>query len=183
MGLDEHALPLTRGQLDIWLSLQIHDWATDWHLGWFVVIEGPVEPSLVEQAVRQVVREAEPVRAAVFEVDGQVFQKVVDDPDVEVADYDLRQSHDPVREAYRLASSIRRTPMPLAGPLFKFALFQTRVMARVWVLRVSGAQQGSTTRRQNGNRRHGACHAGDYLRPFQYYCGSANTVSEPPNSV
>jgi amino acid adenylation domain-containing protein len=126
MGLDEHALPLTRGQLDIWLSLQIHDWATDWHLGWFVVIEGPVEPSLVEQAVRQVVREAEPVRAAVFEVDGQVFQKVVDDPDVEVADYDLRQSHDPVREAYRLASSIRRPPMPLAGPLFKFALFQTR---------------------------------------------------------
>ena len=38
------------------------------------------------------VREAEPLRAAFFEVDGQVFQKVVDYPDVELACYDLTGS-------------------------------------------------------------------------------------------
>ena len=60
-------------------------------------------------------------------MDGQVFQKVVDYPDVELARYDLMGSQDPERDAYRLASSIQRTVMPLSGPLFKFALLQTRV--------------------------------------------------------
>ena len=39
----------------------------------------------LEWAIRRVVREAEPVRAAFFEVDGQVVQKAVDYPDVELA--------------------------------------------------------------------------------------------------
>jgi len=72
------------------------------------------------------VREAEPGRAAFFEVDGQVFQRAIDYPDVEVAFHDLSGSDDAVREAHELASSIQRTPMPLTGRLFKFALFRTR---------------------------------------------------------
>ncbi|BCO83874.1 hypothetical protein MINTM011_22090 [Mycobacterium paraintracellulare] len=72
------------------------------------------------------VREAEPFRAAFFQVDGQVFQAAVDYPDVELARYERMGSQDPVQEAYRLASSIQRTVMPLSGPLFKFALLQTR---------------------------------------------------------
>ncbi|EUA33487.1 condensation domain protein [Mycobacterium xenopi 4042] len=32
-----------------------------------------------------------------------------------------------MREAHRLASSMQRAPMPLTGPLFKFALLQTSV--------------------------------------------------------
>ena len=66
------------------------------------------------------------VRAAFFEVDGQVFQRAIDYPDVELAFYDLSGSRHPVQEAHQLASSIQRTPMPFTGPLFKFALFQTR---------------------------------------------------------
>lgn len=60
-------------------------------------------------------------------MDGQVFQKAVDYPDVELACYQRMGSQDPVQEAYRLAASIQRTVMPLDGPLFKFALLQTRV--------------------------------------------------------
>ena len=52
--------------------------------------------------------EAEPVRAAFFEVDGQVFQRPIDYPDVELAFYDLSSSSDPVREA-RPASRIDST--------------------------------------------------------------------------
>ena len=51
----------------------------------------------------------------------------VDYPDVELARYDLIGSQDPAQDAYRLASSIQRTLMSLSGPLFKFALLQTRV--------------------------------------------------------
>jgi hypothetical protein len=127
MEVDDRALPLTRGQLDIWLAQETGSFGAKWQLGELLRIEGTVDPGLLERAIVQAVREAEPLRAAFFEVDGQVFQKPVDYPDVELARYDLIGSQDPAQDAYRLASSIQRTLMPLDGPLFKFALLQTRV--------------------------------------------------------
>ena len=126
MEVDDRALPLTRGQLDIWLAQETGRFGTEWQLGLLVRVEGRVERDVLEWAIRQAVREAEPVRAAFFEVDGQVFQRAIDDPDVELVFYDLSCSRDPVREVREIASSIQRTPMPLTGPLFKFALFRTR---------------------------------------------------------
>ncbi len=123
----DRVFPLTRGQLDIWLGEETGRFGAKWQLGVLVRIEGTLEPGLLESAVRQVVREAEPLRAAFFEVDGKVFQKPIDYPDVELVRYDLIGSRDPVRDAYRLAASIQRSPFSLSGPLFKFALFQTRV--------------------------------------------------------
>ena len=125
MELDDRALPLTREQLDIWLAHQTGHSGTEWQLGLFARIEGAIRRDAFERAMRQVVREAEPVRAAIFEVDGQVFQRAVDYPDVELAFYDLTSSRQPVQEARGIAASIQRTPMPFTGPLFKFALFQT----------------------------------------------------------
>ena len=126
MGLDDRALPLTRGQLDIWLAQETGHSGTEWQLGLFVRIEGTVERDVLEWAIRRALQEAEPVRAAFFEVDGQVFQRAIDYPDVELEFYDLSGSHNPVQEAREIASSIQRTPMPFTGPLFKFALFRTR---------------------------------------------------------
>src|SRR6201993_645053 len=132
MELDSRAFPLMRGQLDIWLAQETGRLCRRWQLGYLLRIAGTVEPGLLERAIRQVVREAEPLRAAFFHLDGQVFQKTVDYPDVELACHDLIASQDPVREAYRLASSIQRTLMPLSGPLFKFALLQTRIDEFYW---------------------------------------------------
>ncbi|WP_085168577.1 non-ribosomal peptide synthetase, partial [Mycobacterium celatum] len=119
--------PLTRGQLDIWLAAETGQSGAKWQLGMLGRIEGTLEPDLVERAVREVVREAEPLRAVFFEEDGRVFQRAVDYPEVVLARYDLTGSQDPARDAYRLSASIQRTPMPLTGPLFKFALFQAAV--------------------------------------------------------
>ena len=127
MDLDNRALPLTRGQLDIWLAQETGHSGTEWQLGVLVRFDGTVKRDLLEQAIRQVVQEAEPARATIFEVDGQVFQRAIDEPDVEVAFYDLSDSRHPVQEARGIALSIQDTPMPLAGPLFKFALFRTWV--------------------------------------------------------
>ena len=66
MELDDRALPLTRGQLDIWLAQETGHSGTEWQLGMFVRIEGPVERDRLEWAIRRVVREAEPFRAAIF---------------------------------------------------------------------------------------------------------------------
>ncbi|OBI45459.1 hypothetical protein A5707_01825 [Mycobacterium kyorinense] len=126
MEPDDGGLPLTRGQLDIWLAEETGLVGAKWQLGVFVQIAGPIDPDLFESAIREVVYEAEPLRATFHEVGGQVFQKVVDHPDVELARYDLMDSQNPAQDAYQLASSIQRTLMPLNGPLFKFALLQTR---------------------------------------------------------
>lgn len=43
MELDAQALPLTRGQLDIWLAQATGHSSTEWQLGLFVRIDGRVE--------------------------------------------------------------------------------------------------------------------------------------------
>ena len=126
MELDDRAFPLTRGQLDIWLAQELGGSGTHWQVGLLVRIAGPVERDPLEWAIRRVIREAEPVRAACFEVDGQVFQRAIDYPDIGLDFYDLSRSGQPVQEARGMAEAIQRTPMPLTGPLFKFALFRTR---------------------------------------------------------
>ncbi|HZU49250.1 MAG TPA: amino acid adenylation domain-containing protein, partial [Mycobacterium sp.] len=117
---------MTRAQLDIWLAAETGRYPAKWQIGMLGKIEGTLEQALLQSAIRQVVCEAEPLRAAFFRVDGQVYQKALDYPDVELAYYDLVNHPTPVEEAHRLASSIQRTPMPFDGPLFKFALFQTQ---------------------------------------------------------
>ena len=127
MDLDEQSLPVTRAQLDLWLAQETGGSDAEWKLSQFVIIEGTVEPDSLEFAIRQVVREAEPIRAALFETDGRLYQRPLDYLNFEVPFHDLRSFHDPVGEAYNVASSILGTPMPFSGPLFKFALLQTRV--------------------------------------------------------
>ncbi|MDT5348643.1 MAG: hypothetical protein QOH91_1930, partial [Mycobacterium sp.] len=127
MEIDDRTLPLTRGQLDIWLSQEMRPTSTEWQLGLFVRIEGTVEHRHLEWAIRRVLHEAEPFRAAIFEVDGQVYQRAIDYPKFELPFFDLSCSPDPVQEAHRVALSIQRTPMSFTEPLFRFALFQTQL--------------------------------------------------------
>ncbi|MGA5541914.1 amino acid adenylation domain-containing protein [Mycobacterium sp. NPDC051198] len=126
MQLDEQSLPVTRAQLDIWLAHDVAGSGTEWLLGLFVKIAGALDRDALEWAINRVVREAEPLRARFFEVDGQVYQKAVDHPNVELAFYDLRSASDPVAEARDMAAAIQREPMAFTEPLFRFALFQTR---------------------------------------------------------
>ncbi|MCV7089635.1 non-ribosomal peptide synthetase [Mycobacterium interjectum] len=125
MEVDDLAFPLTRGQLDIWLAQETGHSGTEWQLGVLVRFDGTVDRELLQRAIRHVMREAEPARAAVFEVDGQVFQRAIDYPDFELAFHDLSDTRHPVQEARRLALSIQHTPMAPTGPLFNFTLFQT----------------------------------------------------------
>ncbi|WP_179474930.1 non-ribosomal peptide synthetase [Mycolicibacterium vinylchloridicum] len=125
MEFNEDALPLTRAQLDIWLAQETGDAATDWQLGMLLKVEGPLERDAFEWALQRAMREAEPVRAAFFEEDGQVFQRVLDYPEIELDFYDFSGSGDPARDVHEMALSIQRTPMPFTGPLFKYALFET----------------------------------------------------------
>lgn len=123
MELGERALPLTRGQLDIWLARETVHSGAEWHLGLFAKVQGAVDRDALQWAIRRVVREAEPIRATFVEADGQVFQRVRDYPDVEAAVFDVSDAPDPEHKAREIASSIQRTPMPLSDRLFTFAVF------------------------------------------------------------
>src|SRR5258708_3960073 len=83
-----------------------------------------VKSDALEGAIVGVVGEAEPIRSAFFEVDGHVYQRPVDYPDVELSIFDLSNSGQPMREAREIATSIQSTPMPFTGQLFRFAFFQ-----------------------------------------------------------
>ncbi len=132
MGVADRVFPLTRGQLAIWLAQQTSHVDAEWQLGVLVRIEGALDRALLERAIRQVVGEAETLRATFFQLDGEVFQKAIDYPDVELAYDNLSGAQDPVQEARAKASSIQQTPLPLTGPLFKFALFQTGIDEYYW---------------------------------------------------
>lgn len=125
-------LPLSRGQLDIWLSHESGLAGTKWQLGLLGRIHGTVQSGLLLEAIRQGMREAEPARAAFFEIDGEVFQKPIDYSDIELPFHDFRNFDDPVGKVREAASSIQRTPMSLSGQLAKFALFRTGVDEYYW---------------------------------------------------
>ncbi|MFA5709879.1 amino acid adenylation domain-containing protein, partial [Mycolicibacterium sp.] len=126
MQPDDGFLPATRAQLDIWLAEHAVHTGTEWQLGLFVKIEGAVERDALEWAIRRLLKETEPVRAAFVERDGQVFQKPLEYPGFELEYHNLTRCDDPEREAREMASAIQRSPMAFDGPLFRFALFQTR---------------------------------------------------------
>jgi glycopeptidolipid biosynthesis protein len=132
MEHDDGALPLSRGQLDIWLSHESGLAGTEWQLGLLGRIDGSVDRDLLQQAIRQALAEAEPARAAFFEVEGQVFQKALDYSDIELPFYDVRDSDDPEQKVREMASSIQHTPLLLTGQLMKFALFRTQADQYYW---------------------------------------------------
>ncbi|MCV7347678.1 non-ribosomal peptide synthetase, partial [Mycolicibacterium rhodesiae] len=125
MEFNEDALPLTRAQLDIWLAQETGHAGTDWQIGMLLRVEGMLERDAFEWALQRAMREAEPVRAAFFEEDGHVFQRVIDYDEIELNFCDLSGSSDPAHAVHEMALSIQRTPMPFSGPLFKYALFET----------------------------------------------------------
>src|SRR5690242_2650400 len=117
MHFDDGALPLTRGQLDIWLAQETGHSTTDWQLGVLVRFDGTVEREVLNRAIQHAMQEAEPARADIVEVDGQVCQRPVDYSDIDVAFYDLSDLRHPVQEARAKALEIQRTPMQSPGPL------------------------------------------------------------------
>src|ERR1700721_1049545 len=82
MEIDDLAFPLTRGQLDIWLAQETGLSSTEGQLGFFGRIDGGVQRGSLEWAIRRVVQEAEPARSAFFKVEGRVFQRAGEYPDV-----------------------------------------------------------------------------------------------------
>ncbi len=124
MGPRQGGLLLTRGQLGIWLDLQINGAGPRWNIANFVVTDGAIIPHILETAIQQALQESDSLKAVFFEKDGEVFQHIAPGDDVEMPFYDLRSYDDPVQEAYRRALLSRNQPMALDERLHRYALYQ-----------------------------------------------------------
>ncbi|MEV0681658.1 amino acid adenylation domain-containing protein [Actinosynnema sp. NPDC050436] len=88
-------------------------------------LTGPLDVTLLEQALRAVVARHEVLRSRFTTVDGQPRQVVDPDVPVGVEVSDLRGEPDPEAEALRRASAVRNAPFDLeTGPLFATRLFR-----------------------------------------------------------
>ena len=113
MKPDYRALPLTRRQLDTWLSSETGHSGTQYALSLFARIDGKLERDALEHTIRRVRQAAESSRTAFFDTYGQNFHRATNDTDVKQAFYDPTSSRHLVQEAHQRASSIQRTSMPL----------------------------------------------------------------------
>ena len=113
MKPDYRALPLTRRQLDTWLSSETSHSGTQYALSLFARIDGKLERDALEHTIRPGRQAAESRRTAFFDAYGQNFHRATNDTDVKQAFYDPTSSRHLVQEALQLASSIQRTSMPL----------------------------------------------------------------------
>jgi hypothetical protein len=123
MELDDRALPLTRGQLDISLVQQTAHAGTDSQLGLLMRTVRAIDPDLMESAIRRTVCEPKQRGVAFFE--GQVFQKVPGRPRVELCFYHLSRGQLRVQEARETAPSIQRAPAPPISPMLEFGSLPT----------------------------------------------------------
>ena len=154
MELDDGALPLTRAQLDIWLDQETGHSGTEWQVGLLVRIDGAVDLDALEWAISRVMREAEPLRVACFEEDGQVYQRAIDYPEIELEFHDLsglRRSRAGRPRKWRCRSSARQCRS--TGPLFRYALFQTGP-ERILCVRVLPPHRHGCGRHRTGRQSH-----------------------------
>ncbi|MEV6096238.1 condensation domain-containing protein, partial [Nocardia sp. NPDC051981] len=132
-AVNDKYLPLTAAQYEIWMATQLDPNSPKYHVGEYLEIEGLLDPKLAERAARQVVSEAEALRARFVEFGDTVLQYVDDDLDWEFPIVDFSNFPDPALEAERwMASKIGTALSPERDKLFYFALLRLAPDKSLW---------------------------------------------------
>ncbi|MFK4273640.1 condensation domain-containing protein, partial [Streptomyces milbemycinicus] len=129
----ETRLPVTTAQREIWIAHQIDPESPAYRIGEYLEIHGPVDPAVLERALRHVINEAESLRTRFAEEDGTVYQYVTPLSDWALPVFDVSGERDPRAEAEAWMRSEMSDPMrPESGQLFTFALFKLREDSFAW---------------------------------------------------
>src|SRR5450755_3340560 len=124
-GLADARLPVLAAQREVWLAQQMSPDSTDYQLGDYLEIDGPIDPVAFEAALRQAVAEAGCLHARFVEDAGVVWQIAEPASDWAFPVLDISGEADPpaAAEAWMRADLAR--PMDLErGPLFSSALLR-----------------------------------------------------------
>ena len=128
-----HALPLSAAQLGIWFAAQLDACPFAYNIGEYIEIDGPIDPALFEQALRQIVSETETLRVRITERAGQPHQVVGDPPTFSLPLIDVSTETDAraAAEAW-MRVDLAQPFAPMQGPLFAFALFKASPARFFW---------------------------------------------------
>ncbi|MCH6163960.1 non-ribosomal peptide synthetase [Streptomyces marispadix] len=133
---DPGGVPLTAAQSGMWMGQALTPGSARYHVGIAVEVQGTLDPATFESAFRQVVSEAEGLRAR-FAVDADGRPRLHPGPSADwgVPFVDLGGEASPRRAAMAWMRADLARPFDLAdGPLFRGALLRLSDTAACWYL-------------------------------------------------
>ena len=115
--------PLSSVQRDIWFDQILHPDVPLYNIGGYLRIDGPVDPAIFEQAVRQVVRENDALRIILHEGDPVPMQEFREDVQFDVPFLDFSEEDNAMQKAVEWLQQVFVKPFQLYGALlFRYAL-------------------------------------------------------------
>ncbi len=126
--------PLSHAQARIWMLSQMEGGGVAYNMPLALNLEGELDVSALEQALRVVIKRHESLRTGFVTVDGTPRQKIVaaDEIEFRFREEDLRQAEAPEEEANRLLRDEVATPFDLTrATLMRVRLF--RLSERRWL--------------------------------------------------
>jgi hypothetical protein len=133
---NNNMFPLSASQLGIWFAQQINPSTAAYNIGEYIEICGSVDPLLFEQALQQLIIEAEALRLKIIDhVDGP--RQIVAPPSawsMPVIDVSAEPDARAAAESW-MRADLARPVNPTEGPLFGFALFKVSASRFFWYAR------------------------------------------------
>ncbi|MEV0370843.1 amino acid adenylation domain-containing protein [Streptomyces sp. NPDC050636] len=121
----EQILPLTGAQAGVWFAQQVEPDSPIFRAAEYLEIHGAVDPALFEQALRQVVAEADALHIRFRDTDDGPRQLVGPRPEWRLETIDVSGAADPRQAAEQWMDRDLRRSVDLTGsPLFTYALFR-----------------------------------------------------------
>src|SRR6476661_3126210 len=133
---ENNPLPLSDAQLGIWFAQTIDQSSTTYNLAEYLEIGGPVDATLFEVALRQVVAETEALHVRFVSNADMPGQIIGPAPDWSMSLLDVSGAPDPQAAAERWMRADLAKPVDLTcGPLFGYALLKAAADRFFWYSR------------------------------------------------
>ncbi|MCG1018059.1 non-ribosomal peptide synthetase, partial [Mycetohabitans sp. B4] len=127
--------PLSSAQTEIWLAQQLHSDSPVYNIAQYTVIEGAIDPTVFEAALRQVIDEADSLRLQFVESEAGLRQRI-GSLAWSMPVLDLTAKADPQAAAQAWMRADYQQPVNvLQGPLFCYALLKVGPAQWIWYQR------------------------------------------------
>jgi Condensation domain len=132
---DEIGLPLSAAQLGIWFAHKLNQNTSIYNLGGWTEIHGPIDPRLLETAVRHAITDTEALRVRFVE-NGDGPRQIVDSEfELSLPLFDVSDQPDPVTAAEAWMTADLTEPTDPSSSGFSFALFKAAPDRVFWYQR------------------------------------------------
>lgn len=117
--------PLSSTQREIWFDQLLHPELPLYNIGGYLRINRPIDPTLFEQALNQVIQENDALRIILHEKEGIPTQTFAEPAHIKLDFYDLSNQENAHQSALKWMKQVFAKPFQLYGKLlFQFALFK-----------------------------------------------------------